>query len=86
MLGTAACLLLVPAPESVGSGFPPLQLTLLAPDIVEAMLEVPRPEGPGLPRLMEPLQVEWDEQRMALFPGRCRGACPMAGWKAGSAT
>ena len=63
-----------------------LQLTLLAPDIVEAMLEVPRPEGPGLPRLMEPLQVEWDEQRMALFPGRCRGACPMAGWKAGSAT
>lgn len=45
-----------------------LQLTLLAPEIVKAILDGRRPEGPGLPKLMEPFPVEWGEQRMALFP------------------
>jgi hypothetical protein len=40
-----------------------LQLTLLAPDIVEAILDGRQPEGPGL---MERLPMEWDEQWMAL--------------------
>ena len=43
-----------------------LQLTLLAPDIVEAILDGRQPEGPGLPGLMERLPVEWHEQRMVL--------------------
>ncbi len=42
-----------------------LQLTLLAPDIVEAILDGRQPEGPGLPGLMERPPVEWDEQRIA---------------------
>jgi len=62
-----------------------LRLTLLAPDIVEVILDGRQPEELGLPRLMEPLPVAWHEQRMALRPGPCRGACPMASRKARSA-
>ena len=62
-----------------------LRLTLLAPDIVEAILDGRQPEELGLPRLMEPLPVAWHEQRIALCPGPCRGACPMASRKARSA-
>ena len=40
-----------------------LRLTLLAPDIVEAILDGRQPPGMGLPRLMEPFAVEWDRQR-----------------------
>jgi hypothetical protein len=36
-----------------------LRLTLLAPDIVEAILDGRQPEGMTLPRLMEPFPVEW---------------------------
>jgi hypothetical protein len=43
-----------------------LLLTLLAPDIVEAILDGTQPAGLGLPRLMEPFPVGWDEQRAAL--------------------
>jgi hypothetical protein len=43
-----------------------LQLTLLAPDIVEAILDGRQPEGLELPRLMESLSAEWPEQRRAL--------------------
>jgi hypothetical protein len=39
-----------------------LQLTLLAPDIVEAILDGPRPRDLGLPRLMDPFPVAWSEQ------------------------
>jgi hypothetical protein len=62
-----------------------LQLTLLAPDIVEKILDRRQPDGPGLPRRMERLRVGWARQRIALSPGPCRGACPMAGRKAPSA-
>lgn len=44
-----------------------LRLTLLAPDIVEAILDERRPEGIALPRLMEPFPVEWVKQE---FPPR----------------
>lgn len=44
-----------------------LRLTLLAPDIVESILE--RKQGPevALARLMEPLSLEWAAQRIALW-------------------
>ncbi|WP_372624320.1 hypothetical protein [Falsiroseomonas sp.] len=40
-----------------------LRLTLLAPDIVEAILDGRQPEGMTLPRLMQPFPVEWERQR-----------------------
>ena len=43
-----------------------LRLTLLAPDIIEAILDGRQPEGMTLPALMEPFPVGW---------GR---TCPMA--------
>ncbi|MEI6159587.1 MAG: hypothetical protein WCP77_07125 [Roseococcus sp.] len=40
-----------------------LRLTLLAPDIVEAILDGRQPEEMTLPGLMEPFPVEWERQR-----------------------
>ncbi|WP_203075737.1 hypothetical protein [Falsiroseomonas ponticola] len=40
-----------------------LRLTLLAPDMVEAILDGRQPEGMTLPALMKPFSVEWKEQR-----------------------
>ncbi len=42
-----------------------LRLTLLAPDLVEALLGGRQQEGMSLPRLLEPLSVSWAEQRKA---------------------
>ena len=39
-----------------------LRLTLLAPDMVEAILDGRQPEGVTLPALMEPFPVEWSSQ------------------------
>ncbi|MFT8247273.1 hypothetical protein [Roseomonas sp. BN140053] len=43
-----------------------LQLTLLAPDIVEAILDGCQASGLGLPRLMDPFPTNWAEQHDAL--------------------
>ena len=43
-----------------------LRLTLLAPDLVEAVLDGRLPEQMTLLRLMEPLSVAWDKQHTAL--------------------
>ena len=48
-----------------------LQLALLAPDIVEAILDGRQPPELGLPRLMKPFPVTWSEQRDALMPLQC---------------
>jgi hypothetical protein len=40
-----------------------LRLTLLAPDIVEAILDGRQPAGLGLPALLKPFPIEWDRQR-----------------------
>ena len=40
---------------------------LLAPDIVELILDGQQPAGLGLPRLMEPFPVVWSEQRTCLM-------------------
>lgn len=44
-----------------------LRLTLLAPDIVEAILDGRQPGGMTLPGLMEPFPVEWGAQRPSAF-------------------
>lgn len=41
-----------------------MRLTLLAPDIVEAILDGRQSEGMALPKLMEPFSMEWDVQRL----------------------
>lgn len=43
-----------------------LRLTLLAPDLVEAMLDVRRLEGITLPRLLTPFPVGCSAQRAEL--------------------
>jgi hypothetical protein len=43
-----------------------LRLTLLAPEIVEAILNGWATEGMSLPRLMEPFPAHWADQRVAL--------------------
>jgi hypothetical protein len=47
-----------------------LRLTLLAPDLVEAILDGRQPEGMTLPGLMEGVAVEWQmEQAGAVWGG-----------------
>jgi hypothetical protein len=41
-----------------------LRLTLLAPDIIEAILDGRQRAGLGPPALLKPFQVEWDRQRV----------------------
>jgi hypothetical protein len=45
-----------------------LQLTLLAPDLVDAIVEGRQGEGVTLPRLMESLPLEWNRQRAVVLP------------------
>jgi hypothetical protein len=40
-----------------------LQLNLLAPDIVEAILDGRQPAATTLPRLITPCPIDWNEQR-----------------------
>ena len=47
-----------------------LQLTLLAPAIVEAILDGRQPPELGLPRLVEPFPADCSEQRQALLGAR----------------
>jgi hypothetical protein len=49
-----------------------LRLTLLAPDIVEAVLDGRIPRGLDLPQLLEPIPTEWAVQREALANAECR--------------
>lgn len=50
-----------------------LRLTLLAPDIVEAILDGRQPKGMTLPELMQPLPVEWERQKHAQLLRRPTG-------------
>jgi hypothetical protein len=47
-----------------------LRLTLLAPEIVEAILDGREPEGMKLPGLMEPMVTAWADQHEALRSAR----------------
>jgi hypothetical protein len=57
------------AAENINSSYVSrlLRLTLLSPDIVEAILDGRQSEAMTLPALMEPFPVEWGQQRMAQF-------------------
>ncbi len=46
-----------------------LRLTLLAPDIVEAILDGRQPAGLELPRFLDAVQTDWSGQRQALLGG-----------------
>jgi hypothetical protein len=40
-----------------------LRLTLLAPDIVEGILDGRQPDGLGLPALLKPFPLDWQRQQ-----------------------
>jgi hypothetical protein len=51
-----------------------LMLTLLAPDIIEAIIDGRQPAELGVHVLREGFPVEWGEQRDALGQGRSQGS------------
>jgi hypothetical protein len=55
-----------------------LRLTLLAPDIVEAVLDGRHAAELGLPRLMRPFPVDWPGQRAAFADAAHREPLPGA--------
>ncbi|MDO9502724.1 hypothetical protein [Falsiroseomonas sp.] len=57
-----------------------LRLTLLAPDIVEAILDGRQPEGMTLPALMAPFPVEWEVQTRTLLPIEATCSAPSTAW------
>ena len=48
-----------------------LRLTLLGPDIVEAILDGTQPVGLGLPKLLDPVPIGWREQRILIAEAGC---------------
>ena len=54
-----------------------LRLTLLAPDIVETILDGRQSPELGLPRLMEPIPADWLEQRRPRARRSARPAGPV---------
>jgi len=51
-----------------------LRLTLLAPGIVEAILDGRQADGTTLPGLLEPCPVEWERQRQSVCGRSCRAS------------
>jgi hypothetical protein len=58
----------IAAAEKIDRGFVGsiLRLTLLAPDLVESILDGRQPAGLGLPALLKPFPLEWDRQRQEI--------------------
>jgi hypothetical protein len=50
-----------------------LRLTLLAPDIIEAILDGRQPGGFGLPTLLQPWPLIWSDQRSKWFVSNSTG-------------
>ena len=72
--GTYACIEDIARAERINGSFVGriVRLTLLAPEIVEAILEGRQPAAVTLRGLMEPFPVEWERQREMLV-GRSEG-------------
>ena len=66
--GTYGCIEDIAKAERINGSFVGriVRLTLLAPDIVEAILEGKQPAAVTLKGLMEPFPVEWERQRKGL--------------------
>lgn len=66
--GRYASLTEIAASENIERGYLGnlLRLTLLAPDLVQGVLDGRQPDGFTLPSLMEPFPVEWSVQRELL--------------------
>ena len=66
--GTYGCIEDIARAERINGSFVGriVRLTLLAPDIVEAILERRQPAALTLKGLMEPFPVEWERQREVL--------------------
>jgi hypothetical protein len=63
--GVHACVRDIAKAENINESYVArvLRLTLLAPDIVEAILDGRQPRALTLARAMEPFSVVWEEQR-----------------------
>ena len=63
--GTYATIVEIAATEEINESYVGrvLRLTLLAPDIVEAILSGRQPAKMTLPALMQPLPIDWQQQR-----------------------
>ncbi len=63
--GTYGCIEDIARGEKIGASFVSriVKLALLAPDIVEAIIEGKQPANVTLGELMRPFPVEWDRQR-----------------------
>ncbi len=63
--GTYGCIEDIARCEKIGASFVSriVKLALLAPDIVEAILNGKQPANVTLGELMKPLPVEWDKQK-----------------------
>jgi hypothetical protein len=59
----------IAAAEKIDRGFVGsiLRLTLLAPDIIEAILDGRQPAGLGLSALLKPFPLEWERQREGIW-------------------
>jgi hypothetical protein len=53
-----------------------LRLTLIAPEIIEAILSGRQPNALQLDDLLKPLPAAWERQRSALFTPEWQGASP----------
>ena len=70
--GTYGCIEDIARAERINGAFVGriVRLTLLAPDIVEAILEGRQPAALTLKGLMEPFPVEWERQRRFFLADR----------------
>jgi hypothetical protein len=68
-IGTYATIAEIAVAEKINESYVGrvLRLTLLAPEIVEAIMNGRHPAGPGLNRLLQPFPVSWREQRTVLL-------------------
>ena len=72
--GTYGCIEDIARGEKIGASFVSriVKLALLAPDIVDAILDGRQPARLTLKQLMLPFPIDWEEQRIFLMMPLCR--------------